>query len=619
MWVLGLSSSLISVACTIKTDNVSDAKGGSGGGAGTGSGGLASSGGTSSSDGGDGGSESEGGSVSEGGRVSAGGSSSGGSGGGTGGPTRVLFDCKSRDVTSAKVVTGAIKTDETWSGTVYLKNSVSLEDGATLTIEAGTQVVMGPDAEFRMGWNLEPATVKAVGTAANPIRFCGEQGDAGFWRQIFVEKNVTSNSQLHHVLISDAGAMEQALRLDADIDIQNVQVRNSQKNGVLAEDFKAGSTELSVEGAGGTAVVLTSSNAIEHFPVGGAFKNNKSNVLAIDFDSIVADARFQNVGIPYYQKNQLDVYRAKVTFDPGVLYQFDADAGLEIGWNGYMSSISAVGTEKEPIVFDGVTAKSGHWQGITIQTQVTSDSTLSNVEIRHGGGNSSFALQVRAPITLDGVLVSDNDAGVFIGEKGLSKDSKNLTVTKGAERPLTVQPDGLISLPEGGTFTGNAIDEVAIDGDTYRVSGTIPNLGIPYRFLSSVDTMKGSSMTLTAGSEFILPSDAHLAIGWNGSESSIVAAGTAAKPIRFRGSESTSGYWEGLIIGDNVPSASKLDYVEVSGGQAACATLRSSIPVTHSTFSKCTGYGVLKKTADTRDYETGNTFTAVGTGNVGTL
>jgi len=609
-WVLGLSSCLIGVACTVKTDDGTGSKDGSGGGAGAGSGGLSGSGsgGASSSDGGKGGS------------VSAGNTSGGGSGGsGTSDPTRALFDCKSRDATAAKIVSGDITKDQTWSGTVYLKDDVSIQSGATVTIEAGTQVIAGPDSSLDVGWNTQTATLKAVGTAESPIRFCGEQGDAGFWRGILVEPNVTSNSQLHHVLISDAGAMTEALRLVADIDVQNVQVRNSQKDGVRAEDFKAGSSGLSVEGAAGTAVVLTSSNAIEHFPVGGVFKSNGSNVLAIDFDSITADARFRNVGIPYYQELSVDVYKAKLTLDPGVVYHFGADAGLEIGWNGNPASLSAVGSADEPIVFDGATPTSGFWQGILIRDKVTTDSKLSNVEVRHGGGNDGFALEVRAPITLDGVLVSDNDAGVFIGNTGVSKASKNLTVTKGEQRPLTVEADGLVTLPEGGSFNGNAIDEIAIKGGSYRASGTVPNLGIPYRFLSSLDTLAGSSLTLTAGSEFIMPSDAHLEIGWNGNQATVVAAGTAAKPIRFRGSDSSSGYWEGLVVGDNVPSASKLDYVEVSGGQAACATFRSSIAVTHSTFSQCTGYGLLKRSTDTRDYETGNTFTAVGSGNVGAL
>ena len=607
--ILGLISCLVGVACTVKTDDGTDSKGGSGG--------LSNSGGTSSSDGGKSGSASAGNASGEAGNGEAG---SGEAGSGAGGPTRALFDCKSRDATTAKVVSGAITKDQTWSGTVYLKDDVSIEDGATVTIEAGTQVIAGPDSSLDVGWNSQPATLKAAGTAANPIRFCGEQGDAGFWRGIIVEPNVTSNSQLHHVLIADAGAKAEALHLIADIDIQNVQLRNSQKDGVRAEDFTAGSSDLSVEGAGGTAVVLTHSNAIEHFPIGGVFENNVSNVLAIDFDTIKADAHFRNVGIPYYQQPSVDVYDAKVTFDPGVVYHFGAGAHLEIGWNGHTATISAAGSEAKPIVFEGATTKSGFWAGLVIREKVSTDSELSNVEIRHGGGGTNaFALELRAPITLDGVLVSDNDAGVFISNTGLDKGSKDLTVTKGEQRPLTVEPDGLVTLPQGGSFTGNAIDEIAIKGDSYRASGTVPNLGIPYRLLSSLDTLAGSSLTLTAGSEFILPSDAHLQIGWNGNKATFIAAGTAAKPIRFRGSDSNSGYWEGLLLGDQVLSESKLDYVEVSGGQDACLTLRSSIAVTHSTISKCTGYGILKKSTDTRDYETGNTFTAVGSGNLGTL
>jgi hypothetical protein len=120
--------------------------------------------------------------------------------------------------------------------------------------------------------------------------------------------------------------------------------------------------------------------------------------------------------------------------------------------------------------------------------------------------------------------------------------------------PLTVQPDALITLPEGGAFTGNQPDHIAIEAGDYRVTGTVPNLGVPYRVLGSIYTLE-SSMTIAAGTRFIMSADAQLEFGWNGNSATIVAQGTAAAPIRFTGLSEVAGYWSGLIVGSNALSA----------------------------------------------------------------
>jgi hypothetical protein len=631
-WMLSLiSAGAVGVACTVETKDKDDGHGGSagedsrGGSSATGGSSAKSTGGSRATGGGDGspgGADNTGaGEGNLGGRGGADGIGSGGLGeAGTGGngPTTSLLDCASRSATNATIVERVVNGDTTWSGTVYLEDNVQIVDGATLTIAPGTNVIMGPDASVDIGWNGSTATLKAAGTEAQPIRFCGEQGDAGFWRGIIVERNVTSNSQLHHVLISDAGASPEALNLAADIDVQTVQVRNAQRDGVRAQDFRAGSREISVEGVGGTPIIFTHANAIENFPMGGRFEHNGKNVAALDFTFIDSNVRFRDLGIPYQQEGELQIQVADVVIDPAVHYLLGPDASIQVGWNGNAATFTAAGTSDGPIVFDGTSSEPGFWKGINVVRKVTSNSKLSNVEIRHAGGNGVYALEVSAPITLDGVLLSDNDAGAHIAAQGLDKASKNLTITKGEQRPLTVEPDALVSLPEGGAFTGNEVDEIGIEGGSYQTTGTVPNLGVPFRVLDSITTLV-SSLTLSAGSEFIMTADSSLEIGWNGNAATLIAVGTAAKPIRFVGAEATAGYWAGLLLDRNVRTDSKLDYVEISHGKDACLTLASSVAVTHSKFAACSGYGILRNAADSRDYETGNTFTDVASGHVGDL
>jgi hypothetical protein len=555
---------------------------------------------------------------SAGGTSSAGSSGSGGGGGtagggGTGSGTATVFECGSRAAASATVVEPDIVEDTTWSGTVRLEGSVTVTDGATLTIAPGTQIIAAADSQLEIGWNSSAATLIAEGTAAAPILFCGATADAGFWQGVIVRNNVTSNSTLHNVLIADAGGSAQALLIQSELSVQGVQVENSGADGVRAAQFAEASTGLSVRGADGFAVALTDARAVSPFPLGGTFSDNGLNVIQLEFDDIPISAAFHDLGIPYVQESAVTVTEgATAHFDAGVEYQFAADAYLEVGWNSDDAILEIAGTTEAPVVFRGVDETAGYWGGLLVRNNVRTSSTIANLVLRHGGGGAAPALRLDAAIRLNDVRLELNETGAQIGAQGLDEASTNLSITTTEAVPLTVLPNALISLPEGGVFTGNQTDHIAIQAGDYSVTGTVPNLGVPYRVLGAIDTIE-SSMTIAAGTHFIMSADSDIEFGWNGNTATIIAEGTAAAPIRFTGLDPVAGYWAGLIIGTNVVSASKLDYVEVSHGADYCLRVQNPITVTNSTFSTCTGAGILKDADDTELYTDTNTFTAVST------
>lgn len=593
-----LASVTLLGACTVTTTDDPDGEAGAAG------------------SGGSGGSAGATGSAGTSGSGSGGTAGSGGAGGG--GATATVFECGSRNAATATAVEPDITEDTTWSGTVLLEGDVTVTDGATLTIAPGTQIIAAADSELEVGWNSSAATLLAEGTEAAPILFCGATADAGFWQGVIVRNNVTSNSKLHNVLIADAGGTQQALLIESELSVQNVQVESSGSDGVRAAQFADDSVGLSVRGAEGFAAALTDARAVSPFPLGGTFSDNGLNVIQLELDDIPVDAEFHDLGIPYVQETPVTVTAgATAHFDAGVEYQFAADAYLEIGWNSNDAIIEVAGTTEAPVVFRGVDETPGYWGGLLIRNNVRTSSTIANLTLRHGGGSGEPALRIESAIQLNDVKLELNETGAWIGAQGLDGDSANLSVTTTDTVPLTVLPDALITLPEGGTFTGNQTDHVAIEAGDYSVSGTVPNLGVPYRVLGPIDTVE-SSMTIAAGTHFVMSADADIEFGWNGNTATLIAEGTAAAPIRFTGLDEVAGYWGGLIIGTAVVSASTLDYVEVSHGAASCLRLQSPINVTNSTFASCTGYGILKDEDDATDYAPTNTFTAVGTGNVGT-
>ncbi|HTV23803.1 MAG TPA: hypothetical protein VMG12_34170, partial [Polyangiaceae bacterium] len=169
---------------------------------------------------------------------------------------------------------------------------------------------------------------------------------------------------------------------------------------------------------------------------------------------------------------------------------------------------------------------------------------------------------------------------------------------------------------EGGSYEGNSLDQIAVEAGDYSVSGTVPNLGVAYRVLGDIDTLVNSSMTIAAGTHFVMTADADIEFGWNGGSAAVVARGTASAPIQFTGVEETAGFWEGLSVGGEVLSSSVFEYVEISDAGPNCLTLQRDLSVTNSSFNRCENYGISKLSTDLTDYTLTNSFTGMGTASV---
>jgi len=547
----------------------------------------------------------------------------GGTDAGPAGPVN-LFSCGTRDLTGAyEPKSSSITASETWSGKVLLKSAVTVTTAATLTIMPGTEIYMDVDSSLEIGWNNSEAAILAEGTPAAPIRFCGKIAEKGYWGALTVGTNVTSNSVLRNVLISDGAGSDVALELLADITIDNVQVRNAEKDGVLAFDFKEGSRQLSVEGVGGSAVAFTGEGALTRFPLGGMLLNNASNEAVVRISDIAKAQTLHNIGIPYVQENNITHRGGELTFEAGVDYRFKPDKTLSIGWNNSTAGVHINGTAALPVKFGAWQVNSSQWGGLEIGSNVTTNSNLTNVEIRQAGSNGAPALEVGAAILLDGVKLEDNVMGVEISKLGLATGSKNLTITKTMGRPLAIDADGVFSLPQGGSYTGNAIDQIEVKGTAINKSGTIADPGVPYYFTGTVNIMGGSNIVVAPGTDFVMGTDALLNVGWNRGTTSFIANGTAAAPITFTGLTPTAGSWIGISVESNVLSNSLLNYVQIghAGGTTSnpggALELAAAIPVTNCKFYLYAGYGITKPDTITTDYAPTNMFDTVGLGPIG--
>ena len=546
-----------------------------------------------------------------------GGGSGDGDGDGDETPTFAWLDCDGIEVDDAVDVTDNVEEDAEWSGTIRISKDLQVRQDAVLTIQPGTNIVFEPDASLEIGWNSNGSTIFAEGTTENPIRFCGKVSEPGYWGGVIVGRNVTSDSTMKNVLIADAGGDEVALQLSQGITLENVQVRGSGADGVWATDFDDDSTMLSVDGAEGFPVVLIEDEAVDHFPLGGTFEENGDNRLALRMSVVDSDTMFSEPGIPYFQEKNLQIREgASAEFEAGVDYQFAADTTLEVGWNSNEAEILVMGTEEAPVMFHGSSNTSGYWGGIIIQRNVLTTSSIQHAVIADAGGEETAALRIAAVIEISDVLLTGNDTGALIGEQGLKTSSENLSITETAGVPLTVEANGAITLPEGGDFTGNDTDRIVILAGAFEKIGTIPNLGVPYLISGNITTRTDSELTLTAGTTFIMAADAYLEIGWNSNIAKFTAVGTAAEPIVFVGDQEEPGYWEGIRIGRNVTSDSKLSYVNISHGGGAEGTaldpvranlwLDRAVDVSDCIMTMSSTYGIVKQEDDPTDYSADN-------------
>ncbi|HKP57531.1 MAG TPA: hypothetical protein VJV78_12455 [Polyangiales bacterium] len=201
----------------------------------------------------------------------------------------------------------------------------------------------------------------------------------------------------------------------------------------------------------------------------------------------------------------------------------------------------------------------------------------------------------------------------------LAATSKNLTVTGCATHALSTRISAGPGLPKGGKFTGNGQDRIllpGLNGTDDPPTGTIPNLGVPYYVTGVLNIGGGGDVTIEPGTEFMFISGvpAGMNVGWNGNKTKLVAQGTAAAPIIFRGEKDGLGTWTGVEFGGAASTESKLDHVDFRN---AGVKTDAAITITNSSFSPSADFAILKQEDNPTDYAATNTFSGNAKGNVG--
>ena len=303
---------------------------------------------------------------------------------------------------------------------------------------------------------------------------------------------------------------------------------------------------------------------------------------------------------------------AALTIQEGVVLEFASDTRFYIR----DGSISAVGTESNPIIFRGQTAQAGFWKGIQVNSSNITN-TLEYVEVSHTGSSEldgdKTAIMVegfsQGALNVVNVTVSDAEGyGLVVQSDGSLRSFASNAFQNIDGAPVKVDATQAGELDAASTYTENTTNVVEVSGTLMDADSTWVALSddVPYRVLD--DLTVDATLTIAAGATVEFASAGILII--NSSGGVIDAQGTAADPIVFTGAEQVAGYWRGIEI-ESSAVTNVMDYVTVSyaghptglGGDVAAIQLdgfpNAQLSLTNSTISNSDGDGVVVESGAT--------------------
>ncbi len=329
---------------------------------------------------------------------------------------------------------------------------------------------------------------------------------------------------------------------------------------------------------------------------------------------------------------------ATLTVQPGTHVQFASAAGLWVYESGG-GAIHAVGTADAPIVFDGADPTPGSWKTLQFST-ANPNNELTHVVV-DGGGQPLTAIP-------GGSIVVSNGGRLKITHSVLRNGAKYaIEVTDGTSEtalhdfadnsyqgngaaPLDVPAATLGGLDGASDYnpvaTPNAQAYIHVRrGFLTSTDATFPATNVPYRFVDRLEVQSTHVVTIEPGAVLEFAGSSAYIDVQDGSQ--LVAQGTAAAPIAFRGVSAGQGTWGGLRFLN--AGASTLDHASVSGGGSdgrgniVLQGTSGTLTLTNSTVADSGGFGVYvyagnaTDPADPTSVAANNTFDNNLSGDVG--
>lgn len=482
---------------------------------------------------------------------------------------------------------------------------------ATITVEAGSELHMGPDSSFSLGLSEDDGALVVEGSAEAPVLFIGRDstGADNRWDGLDIGVLGTVSTTVEHARFVRCGARED----DGSPRAAAACVRMSTTAGasLVLQDVAFEDASVAVRVSGDTApttlagldfdattqvgLVLPADHVgivQETFPF-----PNPDGVHRIEDGTtsrVTADARWVGQPVPWETNYDLVVTGddTVVDGDPGPTLTLEAGftlalpegAALEVGTEN-PAAITTEGTPTSPVQLRPRT-EGTRIDGLVLG-EALSGADLVGLHLLAGGGASTEGASLRVQQVEDEVeVVVEQSTFEDCAQTGVSTlDADLFRFASFSENtfldcaaPLILRPDTAASISGDQTWEGDTFVNLLRTGPITR-DGSWADLGLPWRFED--DAARGGEyavdavLTIAPGSDLRFAEETRITVAEAGA-GALVAVGSATAPVSFRAADTE---WEGIVFAPG-SDGSSLGFAEVGeGGQLADNTVQGCITV----------------------------------------